>query len=235
MKAIVIIPTYNERSNIEKLIKEIFAIIPGIQILVVDDNSPDGTGELVEHLSQVYKTLHIIHRSGKLGLASAYKEGFAWALGRNFDYIFQMDADLSHRPSDMVEMLEKAKSSADLVICSRYKDRLGIQGWSIFRIGLSYLANFYARAVLGTKIYDMTSGFRCFRMETLRKIDFSKICSEGYAFQIEMAYLCWKKKYRIDECPIVFIERVSGRSKLNMKIIFEAFLTVLRVRWQCKC
>jgi dolichol-phosphate mannosyltransferase len=235
MKAIVIIPTYNERSNIEKLIKEIFAIIPGIQILVVDDNSPDGTGELVEHLSQVYKTLHIIHRSGKLGLASAYKEGFAWALGRNFDYIFQMDADLSHRPSDMVEMLEKAKSSADLVIGSRYKNELRVEGWSIFRIGLSYLANFYARAILGTKIYDMTSGFRCFRMETLRKIDFSKICSEGYAFQIEMAYLCWKKKYRIDECPIVFIERASGRSKLNMKIIFEAFLTVLRMRWQCKC
>jgi len=235
MQNITIIPTYNERDNIKKLIQDVLALFPDMQLLVVDDNSPDGTGTLVEQLSRLHKTLHLIRRSKKLGLASAYKEGFQWALERNFDYIFQMDADLSHRPSDMVEMLEKAKSSADLVIGSRYKDRLGIQGWSIFRIGLSYLANFYARAVLGTKIYDMTSGFRCFRMETLRKIDFSKICSEGYAFQIEMAYLCWKKKYRIDECPIVFIERASGRSKLNMKIIFEAFLTVLRMRWQCKC
>jgi dolichol-phosphate mannosyltransferase len=235
MKAIVVIPTYNERSNIEKLIKEIFIAVPGIQILVVDDNSPDGTGELVEHLSQVYKTLHIIHRSGKLGLANAYKEGFAWALGRNFDYIFQMDADFSHRPTDMIMIFEKIKSGAELVIGSRYIGGVRVKGWPLFRIWLSLFANRYTKMLLGTDIYDMTSGFRCFRASRLQEIDLTKIHSEGYAFQIEMAYLCWKKKYRIEECPIVFIERVSGRSKLNMKIIFEAFLTVLRVRWQSRC
>lgn len=230
MKIVVIIPTYNERSNISALIKEIFVIYPEIQILIVDDNSPDGTGELVGCLSQEYGNVHVIHRARKMGLASAYREGFEWALERNFEYIFQMDADFSHSPADMQKILEKAETTADLVIGSRYKGGLRIKGWSIFRIGLSYLANFYARIILGLNIYDVTSGFRCFRADILRKFDLSMIRSEGYAFQIEMVYLYSKKNYRVEESNIIFVERKKGKSKFSLKIIIEAFFTVLRIK-----
>lgn len=234
MNGAVIIPTYNERENIEGLIEEIFKLYAGISILVVDDNSPDHTGTLVAALSRDYPNLSVLQRSGKQGLASAYKEGFRWALARNFDYIFQMDADLSHRPSDMRQMLEKAESSADLVIGSRYTQGVRVKGWSMCRRGLSYLANSYARIILRTGIYDMTSGFRCFRAGALKTIDLTRIISEGYAFQIEMAFFLWREKYRIEESPIVFIEREAGKSKFNAKIIIEAFFAVLRLRWQCR-
>lgn len=230
MKTLVIIPTYNECYNIARLVKEISALHPQIQILIIDDNSPDGTGELAECLSQVYQNVHVIHRPQKLGLASAYKDGFRWALKGDFDYIFQMDADFSHCPMDMPKLLEKAKSSAELIIGSRYKNGLRVEGWSVFRLALSYLANFYARILLGVKVYDLTSGFRCFRADILRALDLSIICSEGYAFQIEMVYIYWKKGYRIEEIPITFIERETGRSKFSLKIIIEAFFTVLKLR-----
>jgi len=231
MKAVVIIPTYNEGRNIKSLVKEILTLYPGIQILIIDDNSPDGTGVLADSLSKEQEGVYVIHRPKKLGLGSAYKEGFDWAIKKSFDYILQMDADFSHRPIDIFGILKEAESGADLVIGSRYKDGLRVKGWSIFRIYLSYFANLYVRIILGVKIYDMTSGFRCFRADTLRKIDLSLIRSEGYAFQIEMVYLYCQKGFIIKESPIVFIERKSGKSKFNIKIIIEAFLVVLKLRF----
>jgi len=229
MKVAIIIPTYNERDNIQELIKEIFKIHPQIEILIVDDNSPDGTGEVAEKLSREHKNTHVIHRPKKLGLSSAYTRGFRWALEGGFDYIFQMDADFAHRPMYISEMLEMAKAGADLVIGSRYKGGLRVKGWSFLRLSLSYIANCYARMALGLKIYDITSGFRCFNVDTLRMIDFSSIHSKGYAFQIEMVYLYWKKGYLIEESPITFFERKTGKSKLSIKQIIETFFTVMKL------
>jgi len=233
-KIAVIIPTYNEYDNIAYLIQKINTLLPRIHILIIDDNSPDGTGIIAQRLSEMSSTVDVIHRVKKLGLASAYKEGFIWALARDFDYIIQMDADFSHRPEDILRLLEAIQCSADLVIGSRYKKGLRVKGWAIFRILLSYSANVYSRVILKTSIWDMTSGFRCYRAGILKTIDLSMIHSEGYAFQIEMAYLFHQNKFVIEEIPIVFIERKKGKTKLDLIIIVEAFLTVLRLRWRRK-
>ncbi|MGE5197831.1 MAG: polyprenol monophosphomannose synthase [Deltaproteobacteria bacterium] len=230
-KTLVVIPTYNEKNNIELLVNDIFAVCPGTQILIVDDNSPDGTGSLAESLSRKYPYLHVIRRNAKSGLGSAYKEGFRWALPMNFNYIFQMDADLSHDPSDMTRMMEKINSGADLVIGSRYLDGVRVKGRSLFRMWLSRVANWHIRTILGTGIHDMTSGFRCFRACTLKNINFDTIRAEGYAFQIEMAYLYLKKGFKVEESHIIFTEREKGKSKFSIKIAIEAFFTVLRIKF----
>lgn len=231
MKILIIIPTYNERQNIEKLVKEILILHPQAQILIVDDNSPDGTSEIAEKMAKKYENIHVMHRLEKFGLGNAFKDGYKWALARNFDYILQMDADFSHNPTEISQILNEIKFGAELVIGSRYKDGFRVKGRSIFRMGLSYCANLYARVVLGFNIYDATSGFRCFRGNILKEIDSSMLLSEGYAFQIEMTYICYKKGYCIKEVPILFTGRKEGSSKFNLKIIVEAFFTVLRLKF----
>jgi dolichol-phosphate mannosyltransferase len=231
MKTLIIIPTYNERQNIEKLVKEILIFYPEAQILVVDDNSPDGTSKIVEQMARKYENIHLMLRLEKFGLGNALKDGYQWALARNFDCILQMDADFSHNPAEISQILNEIKSGAELVIGSRYKDGFRVKGRSIFRMGVSYFANLYTKAVLGFNIYDATSGFRCFRGSILKDIDLSLLLSEGYAFQIEMTYMCYKKGYCIKEIPILFNRRKEGNSKFNLKIIVEAFFTVLRLRF----
>jgi len=232
MKSVVIIPTYNERENINTLIKEIFTFLPDLDVLVVDDNSPDGTGRIIDNLSKANRKIQVIHRLKKLGLSSAYKDGFQWVLERNYDCVFQMDADLSHHPKYLSEMLDRIKTGADLVIGSRYKGGLRTEDWSLFRLVISFVANFYTRIFLAIRISDFTSGFRCFRVEALRNINLNEIRSKGYAFQIEMAYLCNKNKYSIQEVPITFFGRRMEKSKFTIKIAIEAFFTVLRLGFE---
>ncbi|MFC1515088.1 polyprenol monophosphomannose synthase [Candidatus Omnitrophota bacterium] len=229
MKTIVVLPTYNEAENIEELITTILKTYSDFEILIIDDGSPDGTGPIVSRLSRQYSNVHLMQRSRKLGLASAYQEGFTWALQREFDYIVQMDADFSHDPKHISAMLERAKAGVGLVIGSRYNDGAMIKDWFLLRAFVSRIANLYARSILRLKIYDLTGGFRCFRADTLREIDLSSIRSKGYAFQIEMAYLCRKRQRSVEEIPIVFSERRQGRSKFSLQCIIEAFFLVLRL------
>jgi dolichol-phosphate mannosyltransferase len=231
MKTAIIIPTYNERSNIDRLVRRITAAYPHAQILIVDDNSPDGTGDIAEQISINNKNMHVIHQPKKNGLGTALKVGFQWALARDIDYIVQMDADFSHDPADILRILDVVKSGPGFVIGSRYKNGLRVVGRSLFRNGLSYLANYYARIILGLPIYDLTSGFRCIQSRVLKEIDLSRAFSEGYAFQIEMAYRCYQRGCFITELPIVFTERKKGKSKLSLLIIIEGLITVIRLRF----
>ena len=231
MKILIIIPTYNECDNIGRLVKEISALNSQLQILIIDDNSPDGTGKIAEQMAQKNSNIYVMHRPKKMGLGSALKDGFKWALAQNFDYIFQMDADFSHNPIDILKILDEAISGTELVIGSRYKDGLRVKDRSIFRTGISYLANLYIRTILGLNIYDATSGFRCFHRSVLKGVDLSKLISKNYAFQVEMTYACYKKECRIKEVPIVFTERKKGNSKFSIGIVIEAFYTVLRLRF----
>ncbi|MBN2121092.1 MAG: polyprenol monophosphomannose synthase [Candidatus Omnitrophica bacterium] len=223
MKTVVIIPTYNERDNIADLIGRILKLYPYIDILVIDDNSPDGSFRIVEDLAEEYANIYLISRPHKLGLASAYREGFKWALERDFDYIIQMDADFSHKPRYIEAMLEKARSGADLVIGSRYSNGK-TENWPRLRLLTSWAANNYARRLLGVKAKDLTSGFRCFRKEALEEVYSSCIHSKDYAFQVEMVYLFWKKGFVIEEIPIVFIGRKAGKSKFSFRSVVELFI-----------
>jgi len=230
MKGVVVVPTYNERENIEELIEKTLSTSPDIDILIVDDNSPDGTGEIAEKIAKENPRVKVLHRPGKMGLGSAYVEGFKWALKKGYDFIMEMDADFSHNPEDIPRFIEKIKEY-DLVIGSRYTDGVSVVNWPISRLLLSYFANIYARTVTGVPIMDLTGGFKCFRREVLESINLDTIMSDGYAFQIEMNYRAYKKGFRITEIPIIFIERRAGSSKMSKKIVWEAFWLVWKLRF----
>ena len=230
-RAIVIIPTYNERENITRIIPAVLSQDPSLDVLIVDDGSPDGTGDIVDGIAAGNPRVHAIHRAGKLGLGTAYVAGFRWALERDYELIFEMDADFSHNPERLPDFLEAIKT-ADLVLGSRYQNgQINVVNWPISRLFLSYSANIYARRVTGLRIFDATGGFKCFRRRVLESIDLSDVKSNGYAFQIEMTYRAWKKGFRIIEIPIVFVDRTEGSSKMSKKIVREAVWMVWRLRW----
>lgn len=229
LKAVVVIPTYNERDNIEKLATEVLRQDDSIHILVVDDNSPDGTGALVEEMSKSNDRIRVLHRPGKLGLGSAYREGFRYALDNGADCVLEMDADFSHDPLLLPLFIEKMQKY-DLVIGSRYLNGVSVVNWPLRRLMLSYFASVYTRVVTGLTISDCTSGFKCFRREVLESIDLSKIRSDGYSFQIEMNYRCVEKGFRVGEIPIIFIDRHAGTSKMSKKIVREAVVMVWKLK-----
>jgi dolichol-phosphate mannosyltransferase len=229
-RALVVIPTYNEAANLPQLIPQVLAQDARLEVLVVDDASPDGTGQLADSLAQREPRVHVLHREGKLGLGTAYIAGFRWALEQGVDYVFEMDADFSHDPAHLKEFL-KAAASADLVLGSRYLGgRVTVVNWPIGRLMLSYWANVYARWVTGLRIWDLTGGFKCFRTKVLQAIDLSQVRSNGYAFQIEMSVRAWRKGFKLAEVPIVFVDRTEGQSKMNRKIVREAIWIVPRLR-----
>ena len=225
----IVIPTYNERDNIEKLTGEILGLGLDIHILIVDDNSPDGTGEIADELVKRHEEIHVVHRKGKMGLGSAYIEGFRYAINAGAEFIFEMDADFSHNPATIPAFLEKAKEY-DLVIGSRYLNGVSVVNWPIRRLMLSYFANAYTRAITGLTISDCTGGFKCFRRKVLETIDLNNIRSDGYSFQIEMNYRCVEKGFSVSEIPIIFIDRHAGASKMSKKIVREAVFMVWRLR-----
>lgn len=230
MKALVISPTYNEVENIDRLIQKLLET--EVDILFVDDASEDGTGEKIKEWSKKSDRIHLIERPVKLGLGTAYVSGFKWALERDYQYIFEMDADLSHDPAEIPRFLKKCEEGYDLVIGSRYTHgTISVVGWDFRRLLLSKFANKYATVILGLNfLTDVTSGYRCYRRSVLEKIELESIKSNGYAFQIEMAYRAYKKGFRIGEIPIIFYERNSGSSKMNKKIVHEAAIMVWRLR-----
>lgn len=230
-RTLVIIPTYDEKDNIERMIAAVLAQDPSIDMLVVDDGSPDGTGDIVDAIAVENPRVHAIHRAAKLGLGTAYVAGFRWALERDYQFIFEMDADFSHSP-DAIPLFLSAIQNADLVIGSRYLDgQVNVVNWPMSRLFLSYSANIYARRVTGLPVFDATGGFKCFRRRVLEAIDLGDIRSNGYAFQIEMTFRAWKKGFRIVEIPIVFVDRSHGASKMSKRIVREAVWMVWRLRW----
>ncbi len=229
-KSLIIIPTYNERENIGKLLEQIFNLnIENLDVLVVDDNSPDKTADVVRELQKRYSQLHLMEREGKMGLGTAYIAGFRWALERDYQYIFEMDADLSHDPAEIPNFL-KAIQDADLVIGSRYITGVNVINWPLIRLFISVMASKYTRIITGMPIKDCTSGYKCFRREVLEAIPLEKVNSNGYVFQIEMNFKAWKRGFRIKEIPIIFYDRTVGKSKMSRKIIYEAAYKV----WELK-
>jgi dolichol-phosphate mannosyltransferase len=230
-RGLVVIPTYNERTNIPLLVPAILLQDPRLEVLVVDDNSPDGTGQLADDLARADARVHVLHRPAKAGLGKAYLAGFRWALDHGYDYVFEMDADFSHDPKFLPEFL-RAVEDADLVIGSRYKAGVNVINWPMSRLLLSIGANQYARIVTGLPLDDSTGGFKCFRRRVLEAIALDRVKSNGYSFQIEMSFLAWKKGFRLREIPIVFTDRVEGQSKMSKKIVREAIWMVwwLRLR-----
>lgn len=230
-RALVIVPTYNERQNVERLIATVLSQDPRLEVLVVDDGSPDGTGEIVDRIAARDSRVHVLHRASKLGLGTAYLAGFRWALERDYVFVFEMDADFSHDPAHLPQFLE-AIQEADLVLGSRYRDnRVTVVNWPVTRLLLSFFANIYARVVTGLQVFDATGGFKCFRREVLEAIDLTRVRSNGYAFQIEMSFRAWKRGFRIVEIPIVFVDRTEGQSKMSKRIVREAIWMVWRLRW----
>jgi len=229
-ESLVIVPTYNEKDNIQTVVERVNALGVDIDILVVDDNSPDGTAEIVKELQTKYENLHLMERVGKLGLGSAYVAGFRWALKRDYEYILEMDADLSHNPFDIPRLINRAKEGYDVVIGSRYCNGVNVIHWPIKRLILSYGANKYTRMITGLPIKDCTSGFKCYRREVLESIDLERIKSSGYSFQIEMKFRAWKKGFSLVEVPIIFEERSEGRSKMTKAIIYEAVFMVWKLK-----
>ena len=230
MKTLIIIPTYNEIDNIEKLLEQVLAKSETIEVLVIDDNSPDGTALRVKFMQSSEPRIHILERPGKMGLGSAYVTGFKYALERDYDYIMEMDADFSHNPEDIPLLLNAAKKY-DLVIGSRYCEGVNIIHWPIKRLLISYFASKYVRTITRMPIKDPTSGFKCFQRKVLENIDLDKILSDGYAFQIEMNFRAWVKGFHIKEIPIVFTERKNGVSKVSRRIVWEAAWMVWRLEF----
>jgi len=231
LKAVVVIPTYNEKDNVQRLSQAVLAQDPSIEILFVDDNSPDGTGKIIDDLTAISPRIHVIHRPGKQGLGSAYREGFKVALAMGADYVIEMDADFSHDPTVLPDFL-KAAQEFDLVIGSRYLNGVSVVNWPIRRLMLSYCASVYTRWVTGLQLWDCTSGFKCFRRSALESIDLRRVKSDGYSFQIEMNYRCMDKGLRMAEIPIIFIDRHAGSSKMSRKIVREAVVMVWKLRLQ---
>ncbi|HEY8484885.1 MAG TPA: polyprenol monophosphomannose synthase [Longimicrobiales bacterium] len=230
-RALVIIPTYNERDNITRLIPDVLAQDARLDVLIVDDASPDGTGEVADALAAADPRVHVLHRPGKLGLGTAYLEGFAWGLAQGYGYLFEMDADFSHNPAHLPQFLD-AIERYDVVLGSRYLEgRVTVVNWPITRLLLSYFANVYARRVTGLPVYDATGGYKCFRRKVLESIDLSRIESEGYAFQIEVTFRAWRRGFRLGEIPIVFVDRTAGESKMSKRIIWEAVWKVWKLRF----
>ena len=231
-KSLVIIPTYNEKDNISLIIPAALAQDPCLEVLIVDDGSPDGTGDIVEKMAAENAKVHLLRRPGKMGLGSAYVAGFRWALERDFERVFEMAADFSHNPEDLPRFLAAAEE-ADLVLGSRYNEKkLGVVNWDWKRLLLSYFANLYTRIVTGLPVKDATGGFKCFRRSALESLDLSNMKSDGYCFQIETTFKIWKKGLRVKEIPIVFTDRIRGVSKMSGGIISEAFFLVLKLRFK---
>jgi dolichol-phosphate mannosyltransferase len=230
-RALVIVPTYNERENISRLIRAVLEQDPRLEVLVVDDGSPDCTGDIVEAITAQNTRVHVLRRPRKMGLGTAYIAGFKWSLERGYDYTFEMDADFSHDPAHLPQFL-RAIETADLVLGSRYRDgKVTVVNWPIKRLLLSYFANVYAQVVTGLPLWDSTGGFKCYRRAVLEAIDLSRVRSNGYAFQIEMSFRAWKKNFRIVEIPIVFVDRTEGTSKMSGHIVREAVFMVWRLRF----
>jgi len=228
---LVIIPTYNEKENIEKMIRYVHGLPGGFHILIIDDGSPDGTAAIVKDLQSEYAdSLFIVEREGKLGLGTAYKTGFRWALAHGYEYIFEMDADFSHNPDDLTRLYDACIARADMAIGSRYCDGIGVRNWPLKRILISYGASYYVRALTGMKVYDSTAGFVCYTSKVLRAIDLDRIQMKGYGFQIEMKYNAYKLGFSIKEVPIMFTDRVLGVSKMSGSIFGEAFWGVMKLR-----
>jgi dolichol-phosphate mannosyltransferase len=232
--SLVIIPTYNEKENIAKIIRKVFSLPKEFDILIVEDNSPDGTAAIVRNLqSEFPNRLHMMERKGKLGLGTAYIAGFNWALQRDYGYIFEMDADFSHNPDDLLQLYNAcAKDGADMAIGSRYIKGVNVVNWPMGRVLMSYFASYYVRLILGVNIMDTTAGFKCYTRRVLEAIDFSKIKFTGYAFQIEMKYTAWKLGFNIKEVPIIFTDRTEGTSKMSRGIFREAILGVISLRFK---
>jgi dolichol-phosphate mannosyltransferase len=230
-KALVIIPTYNEKENIEKMIRTIFSLPFTYNILIIDDGSPDGTAAIVKSLQVIYpENLYILEREVKQGLGTAYILGFEWAIRAGYDFIFEMDADFSHNPQDLMKLHQACLDGADLAIGSRYKSGVNVVNWPMGRVLMSYFASVYVRLVTGMKIYDTTAGFKCYRRKVLETIDLQNIKFRGYAFQIEMKFTAWKLGFRIEEIPIVFTDRREGTSKMSGGIFNEALWGVLNMK-----
>ncbi|MCQ2173634.1 MAG: polyprenol monophosphomannose synthase [Bacteroidales bacterium] len=234
MKKLVIIPTYNEIENVGKIIRAVFGLEGGFDILVIDDGSPDGTAARVKELQEEFpERLNLLERKGKQGLGTAYIAGFKWALERDFDYIFEMDADFSHSPADLPRLLEACSvQGGDLSIGSRYCNGVSVVNWPISRILISYFASVYVRTVLGFHIFDSTAGFICYSRKALRSIDLDAIRMKGYGFQIEMKYTAYRKGLNIKEVPVIFVNRKEGTSKMSSGIFGEAFWGVLKLRFR---
>ena len=230
-RALVIVPTYNERDNVVRLVEQVLAQDERIDMLIVDDGSPDGTGAIADEVAEQNSRVHVLHRPRKMGLGTAYLTGFKWALEHEYEFVFEMDADFSHDPAHLPQFFDAA-TSADLVLGSRYREgKVTVVNWPMTRLFLSYMANIYARAVTGLPLYDGTGGFKCFRRKVLEAIDLSAVKSNGYAFQIEMSFRAWHKGFRLVEIPIVFVDRTEGQSKMSNKIVREAVWMVWRLRW----
>ncbi len=233
MKNLVIIPTYNEVENAEKIIRAVLGLPEGFEILIIDDGSPDGTAGVVKGLQAEFDgRLHLIEREGKLGLGTAYLTGFKWALERGYDFVFEMDADFSHAPADLPRLLEACQNGADMSIGSRYCNGVSVVNWPIGRILISYFASVYVRTMLGFKIYDSTAGFVCYSRKALETIDLDAVQMKGYGFQIEMKYTAYKKGLRIAEVPVIFVNRKEGTSKMSGGIFGEAFWGVIKLRFR---
>ena len=230
-RGLVIVPTYNERENVARIIEATLAQDPRLSVLIVDDGSPDGTGAIVDALAISNDRVHALHREKKMGLGTAYLAGFKWAIERDYAYVFEMDADFSHDPGHLPEFL-RAIQDADIVLGSRYRNgKVTVVNWPMTRLILSYAANIYARTVTGLQLFDATGGFKCFRRIVLETIDLDDVRSNGYAFQIEVSFRAWKKGFRIAEIPIVFTDRTEGESKMSKRIVREAIWMVWRLRW----
>lgn len=232
--SLIIIPTYNEKENIESIIRKVFSLPKAFDILIVEDNSPDGTAQIVKHLIADFPDrLFIEERKGKLGLGTAYIHGFKWALQRDYGYIFEMDADFSHNPDDLLRLYDAAKNNgADVAIGSRYITGVNVVNWPMGRVLMSYYASAYVRMVTGMTIRDTTAGFKCYTRKVLEAIELNKIRFTGYAFQIEMKFTTWKLGFNIVEVPIIFTDRTKGASKMSKGIFKEAILGVISLRWR---
>lgn len=232
-KALVIIPTYNEIENIGKMIEKVFSLERDFNLLIIDDGSPDGTGDFVKKQQDNYKgKLHIIEREGKLGLGTAYITGFTWAVEQGYDYIFEMDCDFSHNPEDLTKLYDACENGADVAIGSRYKSGVNVVNWPMGRVLMSYFASKYVRIVTGLPIHDTTAGFKCYKKQVLDTINFNKVRFKGYAFQIEMKFTAWKLGFKIEEVPIVFTDRQEGKSKMSGGIFNEAVWGVIKLKFR---
>lgn len=230
--SLVIIPTFNEKENVEKIIRTVFSLDHSFHILVVDDGSPDGTADIVKSLQEEYKDqLRILERKGKAGLGTAYIAGFKWALERNYEYIFEMDCDFSHKPEDLIRLRKAcADDGYDVAIGSRYVRGGGVKNWPVMRVLMSYFASVYVRIILWMPVKDTTAGFKCYKRKVLEAINLDSIRFVGYAFQIEMKYTAWRLGFKIKEVPIIFVDRVEGVSKMSTDIFKEAFWGVIQMR-----
>ncbi len=228
-RSLVIVPTYNEIDNIQRMLETLTSLYPELSILIIEDGSPDGTADVVKSFMKSNDKIHIIERTGKLGLGTAYITGFKWALERDYDFIFEMDCDFSHDPKDIPTLLEAAQTS-DLVIGSRYINGIRIINWPMHRLLLSYFAGVYTRIITGLKILDATGGFKCFNKSALQSLNLEKVFSNGYSFQIELNFKIWAKGLKVQEVPIVFTERRDGQSKMSGGIVWEAIFAVMKLR-----